>query len=200
MHSATALLAAIPRSLAHLSTTRANSVAGLATDALTGVALIGAGLCRDDAHLGGASTALGSGLLAFTFVEYAFHRWLFHGRTSLLERGHHKHHVNPLGYDSLPFFVSPLLMLVLLNVLALALPLTLALLVAGALAAGYAAYGLLHVTMHYRRFRHPLARRWAASHHVHHRHPECNFGVTTPLWDILLHTRYVSRRDAASAH
>jgi dihydroceramide fatty acyl 2-hydroxylase len=26
---------------------------------------------------------------------------------------------------------------------------------------------------------------------VHHYHPDCNFGVTTPLWDYLLGTRYV---------
>jgi sterol desaturase/sphingolipid hydroxylase (fatty acid hydroxylase superfamily) len=26
---------------------------------------------------------------------------------------------------------------------------------------------------------------------VHHYHPDTNFGVTTPLWDILLRTRYV---------
>jgi len=26
---------------------------------------------------------------------------------------------------------------------------------------------------------------------VHHYHPDSNFGVTTPLWDVLLGTRYV---------
>jgi hypothetical protein len=29
------------------------------------------------------------------------------------------------------------------------------------------------------------------AHHVHHYHPGTNFGVTTPLWDVLLGTRYV---------
>jgi dihydroceramide fatty acyl 2-hydroxylase len=43
------------------------------------------------------------------------------------------------------------------------------------------------------RFQHPLLRRWAAAHHVHHYHPDSNFGVTTPLWDYLLGTRYVRR-------
>jgi sterol desaturase/sphingolipid hydroxylase (fatty acid hydroxylase superfamily) len=42
------------------------------------------------------------------------------------------------------------------------------------------------------RFRRPLARRWAAAHHIHHYHPHSNFGVTTPLWDILLRTRYLA--------
>jgi 4-hydroxysphinganine ceramide fatty acyl 2-hydroxylase len=31
----------------------------------------------------------------------------------------------------------------------------------------------------------------AAHHLIHHHHPDANFGVTTPLWDIVLGTRYV---------
>ncbi|MEW5315698.1 MAG: hypothetical protein WDW38_007108 [Sanguina aurantia] len=56
---------------------------------------------------------------------------------------------------------------------------------------GYIIYGLSHFTIHHVRFKHPLLRRWAGSHHVHHYHPDTNFGLTTPLWDVLLGTRYV---------
>jgi len=72
------------------------------------------------------------------------------------------------------------------------LPASAALLFTGGMAAGYAAYGLTHTVFHTVRFRRPLARRWAAAHHIHHYHPHSNFGVTTPLWDILLKTRYLS--------
>lgn len=59
---------------------------------------------------------------------------------------------------------------------------------------GYALYGVTHDLIHSTRFRRPLARRWAANHHIHHFHPDKNFGVSTPLWDIILGTRHVSGR------
>lgn len=99
-----------------------------------------------------------------------------------------------LGYDSLPFFLTPLAILALAGLLDLAAPTAVALLFAGAFAAGYVAYGLSHWAIHNIRFRNTLVRRWAADHHIHHYHTDKNFGVTTPLWDMLLRTRYVSTR------
>lgn len=193
------LLASIGRTLdlaiaptVRMSQTRANNLGGLLTDALVCMALVLAGLHRTGTHPGLALLAFGAGLVLFSWVEYCFHRWLMHGPIPLLGPGHRKHHENPAGHDSLPFFVPPVIVLVLTGAFALLLPLGYALMLAGGLACGYSAYGLSHVAIHVRRFRHPLGRRWAAFHHVHHHHPDANFGVTTPLWDILLHTRYAS--------
>ena len=111
-----------------------------------------------------------------------------------MEPGHRKHHENPLGYDSLPFFLPPLVILAIAALFGLVLPASHALLLSGGLAAGYAIYGLSHGIIHSTSFRHPLSRRWAARHHIHHHHPDKNFGVTTPLWDIILGTRHVSSR------
>lgn len=138
-----------------------------------------------------ALLAFGLGLLAFSFIEYFFHRWMFHTRVPLFEQGHRMHHAQPLGYDSLPFFLPAAVLLCLTGLLALVMPTSLALLMAGAMTLGYIAYGLSHFTIHHVRFKQPLLRRWAAAHHVHHYHPDSNFGVTTPLWDVLLGTRYV---------
>jgi sterol desaturase/sphingolipid hydroxylase (fatty acid hydroxylase superfamily) len=110
-----------------------------------------------------------------------------------MEQGHHKHHQQPLAYDALPFFLPPLAMLALAATLTLVLPIGLAWLLSGGLAAGYAVYGLSHTSIHSIHFRHSLPRRWAAAHHIHHYHPDKNFGVTTPLWDIVLGTRYTSK-------
>ena len=189
------LLQAITR----LSATRANCAAGLVADFAVSIVLLYAGFTRPDVHVVSALPAMLCGLFVFSFVEYAFHRWLFHGSVRIMEEGHHKHHEQPQGFDSLPFFLSPLLMLALAAVLTLALPTSFALLGAGALAAGYATYGASHLTMHYRRFRHSLPRRWAAAHHIHHFHPDKNFGVTSPLWDVLLGTRYVSQKRVATS-
>jgi sterol desaturase/sphingolipid hydroxylase (fatty acid hydroxylase superfamily) len=38
------------------------------------------------------------------------------------------------------------------------------------------------------------ARHWSAHHLIHHRHADANFGVTTPVWDVLLGTRYAYER------
>ena len=42
----------------------------------------------------------------------------------------------------------------------------------------------------YHRFQNVFIRHWAANHYIHHQHIDKNFGVTTPLWDIVLRTRY----------
>ena len=180
------------RSIARLSTTRANARAGLVADVLVSGVLLYLGLRH-----GGMSTAVAIsialfGLVLFSFVEYCFHRWLFHGSVRVLEQGHRKHHEEPQAHDSLPFFLPPLVALLLAGSLGMFLSASAALLFTGGMAAGYAAYGLVHTIFHNVRFRRPLSRRWAAAHHIHHYHPHSNFGVTTPLWDIVLKTRYVS--------
>ena len=138
-----------------------------------------------------ALLAVALGLFAFSFVEYFFHRWMFHTRIPLFAQGHRMHHEHPLGYDSLPFFLPGAVLVVLTGLVMLILPTGFALLMMGSVTLGYIAYGLSHFTIHHVRFKHPLLRRWAGAHHVHHYHPDSNFGVTTPLWDVLLSTRYV---------
>jgi sterol desaturase/sphingolipid hydroxylase (fatty acid hydroxylase superfamily) len=189
-HPIDTALAAITR----LSSTRANGLAGLVCDVSVSVLLLAAGLWRGDVRFGAALAIVTAGLLLFSFVEYCFHRWLFHGRAGLLEQGHTKHHEQPLGYDALPFFLPPLGILGLAALFALVLPAGVACLFVGALAAGYASYGIGHTVIHSVRFTAALPKRWAAAHHIHHHHPGHNFGVTSPLWDIVLGTRYVSAR------
>jgi sterol desaturase/sphingolipid hydroxylase (fatty acid hydroxylase superfamily) len=180
------------RGIEQMSTTRANARAGLAADVLASCVLLYLGLRRAELSPAlGISVAL-FGLILFSFVEYCFHRWLFHGSVQVLEQGHRKHHEEPQAYDSLPFFLPPFVALLLAGGLSIAMPASAALLFTGGMAGGYAAYGLTHTIFHSVRVRLPLARRWAAAHHIHHYHPHSNFGVTTPLWDILLKTRYLS--------
>jgi 4-hydroxysphinganine ceramide fatty acyl 2-hydroxylase len=185
------LLDAIAEPLGRLSTSRFNLCAGLISDSSISIALLGGGFMLRG-PVPEAAVTVACGLFAFSLVEYGIHRWLFHGRSGPFEAGHRRHHEQPLGYDALPFFLPPLAMAALAGLLALVMPAYAALLLAGSVALGYAAYGLSHVAIHAFRFRNPLLRRWAAAHHVHHCHPERNFGVTSPLWDMLLGTRYLS--------
>lgn len=176
--------------IVRMSSTRANYWGELAVDVALGAVLMVEGARRQPGALLG-TLAIVLGLFAFSFVEYFFHRWLFHTRIPLFAQGHELHHQHPLGYDSLPFFLPPLILLALTGVFLALMPTGFALLLASAITFGYIIYGLAHFIIHHVRFKQPLLRRWAGAHHVHHYHPGTNFGVTTPLWDVLLGTRYV---------
>lgn len=177
--------------IVRMSATRTNYWAEVGVDAALALLLAIEGWRH---HAGGPLSALlafGLGLLAFSFIEYFFHRWMFHTRVPLFEQGHRTHHEQPLGYDSLPFFLPAAVLLALAGAFVLVMPTGFALLLASAITFGYIVYGLSHFIIHHVRFKQPLLRRWAGAHHVHHYHPESNFGVTTPLWDVLLGTKYV---------
>lgn len=180
--------------IARMSSTPANYWVGQAADFVVSFVLLGAAFWVDHSRPLQAALVFLLGLFIFSFIEYAFHRWLFHGMVPLFERGHTLHHEKPLGYDSLPFFFPPAVALLLAAALTQVLPVATALLLSGAIALGYALYGFSHLVIHRRgRFNHPLARKWAAVHHVHHHHPDKNYGVTSPLWDFILGTWYVSK-------
>ncbi len=174
-----------------MSRTPANYWGEFVLDFPVGILLIFEGLRHDDTHPGVVFFTILVGLFIFSFFEYFFHRWLFHGSMRLMVEGHRAHHENPLGYDALPFFLPVLLLTGLVGIFVLLMPFSYAFLLAGAIDVGYVTYGLSHFFIHHRRFRRGPARRWAANHHIHHYHADTNFGVTTPLWDILFATRYV---------
>jgi sterol desaturase/sphingolipid hydroxylase (fatty acid hydroxylase superfamily) len=176
--------------IAKLSKTPLNYWAEFAVDIPFGAVLIIAALRRND--LGPIAVLLNLllGFFIFSIIEYAFHRWLFHGSVRIMAQGHRAHHENPLGYDALPFFLPALILLAFTGVLVWLMPATNAFLLAGAITLSYVIYGLGHFTIHHHRFHYVMARDWAAHHHIHHHHPDTNFGVTTPLWDRVFGTRY----------
>lgn len=179
--------------IVRMSTTRANYWLEFAFTGSLATALLGAGAGLHRGSWLAAFVTVLTGLITFSFIEYLFHRWIFHGPESMYRRGHDAHHLNPGGYDALPFFLPSAILLGLTSLFALTMPRSLACLLGGTIAFGYVAYGLSHFTIHARRFRHPWLRDWAANHHVHHHHPDANFGVTTSLWDHLLCTRHKRR-------
>lgn len=176
--------------LVRMSETRANTQAAFAADILAAVGLLVAGLTVFRVGPLAAMASVLSGLLLFSLVEYAFHRYLFHGGVPLFSPGHRKHHDNPTAQGALPFFLPPAILVLIAAVLGREATGGVSCLVAGGLALGYLCYGLAHDAIHARRFQQPLLRRWAGMHHVHHHHPDTNFGVTTPLWDVVFGTRY----------
>ncbi len=185
------MISAAPVFLLQMSRTPVNYWAEFGLDIPLGAVLIFAGLRHQGSHSLNVLLAILLGLLLFSYLEYAVHRWLFHGSIRIIVQGHRMHHENPQGYDALPFFLPSLIILGMTGLFGLLMPVSYAFLLSGATAFGYVTYGLSHFSIHHVRFRQPLVRRWAANHLIHHYHPESNFGVTTPLWDRVLGTRYV---------
>ena len=190
--------AALLARIVAFSTTRANYWLEFAFSSTLSASLLAAGVRSHRGSWTAAFLTVLAGLIAFSFIEYLFHRWIFHGADSMYSRGHTAHHLHPQGYDSLPFFLPAAILSGLALLLWLAMPASYACLIAGAIGFGYVAYGFSHYAIHATRFRHPWIRRWAARHHVHHHHPDRNFGVTTALWDHILGTRYQSGRPRRS--
>jgi sterol desaturase/sphingolipid hydroxylase (fatty acid hydroxylase superfamily) len=149
------------------------------------------------------------GLVAWSLIEYVIHSWLGHlprGRI-LISSEHLKHHASILYFTPLALKVRGALPVlgVLLALVGLPCGLGAGLGFVCAVALGWTAYEWLHQSIHVKG---PTNRysRWAARHHLHHHctRPNRNYGVTTPIWDIVLGTYEpaprvrVSRRVAAS--
>lgn len=130
------------------------------------------------------------GVVVWTFVEYSFHYWLFHKSSfRAFRRGHAKHHVNPKGYDAMPFFLPTLIFCLIGYIINIIVPTHLAILITATIVAGYFYYGLMHFALHQVESENLLLRRMKAYHELHHQHPNRYFGVTTSFWDFVFRTR-----------
>ncbi len=178
----------------NMSKTRANYWGEFAVDIPLGIVLILAGLHYHDLSPLAVFLTIVSGTFIFSFFEYFVHRWLFHGSVRIIAEGHRAHHLNPMGYDSMPFFLPALVLITMTGIFVLLMPPENAFLITGTVTFGYATYGLSHYAIHHVHFQRSWAKHWSAHHLIHHRHPTNNFGVTTPLWDVLLGTRFAYER------
>lgn len=143
----------------------------------------------------GFAIGLTSGLLAFSFVEYALHRWGGHGsRKGVLAHAvqkHLHHHSQPTYFPGTHQRIGVAMAGV---ICAIVWPLAgpgaaigLALGVVG----GLFWFEYVHRSMHNRTKppRTPYGR-WVAQLHLHHHfvNAKTNHGITSPLWDWLLFT------------
>lgn len=141
---------------------------------------------------------IGLGILSWTLIEYALHRFVFHFRAhsdfgrKLVYAAHLSHHENPHAttrlVSSLVFSLPIAAGYVLLAWLVTGSFHAAAYLFAG-LTAGYFCYEWLHFQAHHRRPRLRVLRYLRKYHLLHHyQTPELRFGVTTPLLDLIFGT------------
>lgn len=135
-----------------------------------------------------ALAAVAAGAFIWTFAEYALHRWAFH---RLYRKEHWLHHIRPGAYIGVPGWQTGGLFTVILGGCWGSLGVD----IGGGLFCGIAGGYFLYIWAH-DRFHHGKTKPgtyWArreADHAGHHAHgKEVNFGVVTPLWDVLLKTR-----------
>ena len=132
-----------------------------------------------------------AGLLGWTLIEYALHRFVLHGLQPF-KSWHAEHHLRPTALICAPTVLSGVLIFTLVFLPALLLgslwracALTLGVLT------GYLAYAVTHhATHHWRGENAWLKQRkhWHARHHHAAEKPAC-FGVTNTFWDRMFSTR-----------
>ncbi len=153
----------------------------------------------------GFTLLFGLGVLWWTFLEYAIHRWAYHSRYPFrwlyaflgsFHLYHHRDMSDRRVYNAgflMVYLMAPVI-LAPFYVLSGSLALTCALGL-GTLSAYYA-YEWVHFLLHYREF-HSGYLAWIQRYHFfhHERRPDRNFGNTNALWDLLLGTHDPRHRE-----
>jgi sterol desaturase/sphingolipid hydroxylase (fatty acid hydroxylase superfamily) len=128
-----------------------------------------------------------AGVFAWTFYEYATHRWVAH-RIWFFKQAHGLHHQHQKEYIA----VHPLATIAAYVGFWLVLGFKSSAFMVG-FSTGYIAYSVAHTLFHYATiveggWLFPAKRR----HALHHRNDKVNFGVTTALWDVVFRTHRTS--------
>lgn len=149
--------------------------------------------------LGAAITTFIIGVLAWTFVEYFLHRFMFHfiGEKPWLKHLHYvvhgMHHAYPTDKTRVIFppFASIFCGVILLALLLLVMPASWAYGAMGGFTLAYSWYEFMHYASHHIKWRFSSFKKLKRQHLLHH-HSEVfrdkNFGVTTSLWDHIFGT------------
>ena len=130
------------------------------------------------------------GIFSWTFMEYVFHRWMYHMGLPLTVEGHQKHHDDPTGYIAMPAIVTPLLFLPIWGVFSAWLHIAGFASVMGGFFGGFIAYSFMHHSLHHYKLPFAWYRHLQSQHRIHHAFPETNYGVTMRFWDRVFGTEF----------
>jgi sterol desaturase/sphingolipid hydroxylase (fatty acid hydroxylase superfamily) len=144
--------------------------------------------------------ALLAGICAWTLIEYAVHRWLYH-RVPFFEKFHDAHHADPNGLIGAPSFIAIGVILALFFAPLLALGLGVASGFGGGMLVGYIGYMVVHHASHHVTPKPgSLLYRARIRHMAHHYHATPgNYGIITSFWDRVFSTHLEDPRGVAKA-
>lgn len=133
---------------------------------------------------------MGLGFAIWTLAEYLLHRFILH-HVQLFRKGHMAHHDMPRDFIGTPTIASVAIFLVLvLAPLGGALGISTGAALSVGLLGGYLSYVVFHFMLHHGGSGGFAHVRKLKRHHAlhHHRANDCNFGVTTMIWDRMFGT------------
>jgi sterol desaturase/sphingolipid hydroxylase (fatty acid hydroxylase superfamily) len=127
------------------------------------------------------------GALAWSFAEYAIHRFVFH-RIGQYKREHFIHHRRPHDYIGVPPWQTVVLFIITWSITWLLFGQNIGSATFAGFLTGYYAYIALHDGHHHRDRTDGFRRYMGRLHDVHHDRNRVNFGVSSPLWDFVFGT------------
>jgi len=181
--------------LVKLSYTSANYIAGFLVNILMCVFMLVRSFQYQADQTLLSLLAVVLGLTYYGFLEYAIHRWIFHGNwlseQNPMKIGHASHHEFLQKPIAQPFFFRVIIGLAHWAPLSIFLPQYFVSYFLFGLFTGYLYYGLLHHVMHSGyKYRSRYFRRLAAFHVLHHKHPANNFGIIGRMWDRVFDSNF----------
>ena len=130
------------------------------------------------------------GVFIWSFYEYALHRWILH-HTPFFKDTHQLHHDAPKDYIA----IHPIMTLLSYLLFWFLFGFTTANPIMAGFSVAYFIYSVEHTMFHYARITPGhLLYRLKRLHAIHHR-KNVNFGVSSPLWDIVFGTYEDLRKD-----
>ena len=126
-----------------------------------------------------------AGLLLWSLVEYLFHRFVLHRKTTRYVLHDRAHHQKPTHRPSeIPFLLTGIKLLITMMYFGWWFGI------------GFAVGILLYVTVHYLSHRSATPKSLLYHHQYHHlvNAGKC-FGVTSPLWDYVFKTNYPRKKE-----
>ena len=136
------------------------------------------------------------GVLGFTFVEYAFHRFLYHsgedfkkeGNWQYLIHGVHHNYPNVKQILAMPILLALGIAAVFFGIFYLIMGIWCFYFFPGFIL-GYAVYIFIHILIHTQPTPNNFFRYLWKHHHLHHyRYEDKAFGVSSHLWDVVFRT------------
>jgi sterol desaturase/sphingolipid hydroxylase (fatty acid hydroxylase superfamily) len=127
------------------------------------------------------------GIVGGSLIEYLVHRFILHG---IMWHGtHERHHTHPDEYVVFPVYALPLFFFCVFWIVPYSI-------FAGFLI-WFIWFVVWHHFLHHRNLdRRPWIKRYAAWHNRHHQGMRANYGISTPMWDLIFGS-YVPARIGA---
>lgn len=128
------------------------------------------------------------GLLLWTLVEYAMHKYAYHAIKGPAERGHMMHHDRPYDLMGVPWYMTLVIYVGTFYGLSYVFSSPHLAVYMAFIWLGYIGYCIVHHAIHHWKFESALFKKLKRHHYIHHARHDKNIGIVTTLWDHVFGT------------